>query len=232
MDQPVSPPRCVGVAGVATGLLGALTAFLLPDLGAAVVALRAGRSAPASFEQLLVDGCAVAALLATTWLWAVTCAIALLAARGRPEAATTHVPVVVRRLVLTACGVALAGAVHGPAGATPGGSPRAEPHGTTGTTVAGLPLPDRAIGDGLATSPAARLSRGGRPGSPAETGAPVVVVRPGDTLWDLAAAYLPPGAGPARVTACWHRIHELNRDVIGDDPDLILPGQRLHLPPR
>ena len=228
MNQPVSRARCLGVAAVATGLLGALAAFLLPDLGGAV-ALRAGPSAPVSFEELLVDGCAVAALLAATWLWAVTCAIALLAARGRPEAATTRVPVVVRRLVLAACGAALAGAVHGPAGATPEKSPRAEPHGTT---VAGLPLPDRALGDGLATSPAARLSRGGRPGSPAETGAAVVVVRPGDTLWDLAAAYLPPGAGPARVTACWHRIHELNRDVIGDDPDLILPGQRLHLPPR
>jgi nucleoid-associated protein YgaU len=208
MNQSVSPARCVGVAGVATGLWGALAAFLLPDLGGAV-ALRAAPSTPVSFEELLVDGCAVAALLAATWLWAVTCAIALLAARGRPEAAPRRVPVVVRRLVLAACGAALAGAVHGPAGAAPGGSPRSEPHGTAGAiSVAGLPLPDRALG------------------------APVVVVRPGDTLWDLAAAHLPPGAGPARVTACWHRIHELNRDVIGEDPDLILPGQRLHLPPR
>ena len=47
MNQQVSPARCVGVAGVATGLLGALTAFLLPDLGAGVVALRAGGPAPA-----------------------------------------------------------------------------------------------------------------------------------------------------------------------------------------
>ena len=48
-------------------VLGALAAFLLPDLGGAV-ALRAGPSAPVSFEELLVDGCAVAALLAGRFL--------------------------------------------------------------------------------------------------------------------------------------------------------------------
>ena len=136
-----------------------------------------------------MDGCAVAALLAATWLWAVTCAIALLAARGRPGAATRRAPVVVRRLVLAACGVALAGAVHGPAGATPGGPPRTEPHGTAGATVAGLPLPDRAIGDGLATVAGRPAPTGRSAGAPpAELRPPpVVVVRPGDTLWDLAA---------------------------------------------
>jgi nucleoid-associated protein YgaU len=60
----------------------------------------------------------------------------------------------------------------------------------------------------------------------------LVVVRPGDTLWDLAVRHLPPGADAGAVTACWHRIHELNRAVIGGDPDLILPGQQLRLPRR
>jgi nucleoid-associated protein YgaU len=139
------------------------------------------------------------------------------------------VPVVVRRVVLAACGVALAGAVTAPAGAAPD-PPRAAGHEAAG--VSGLPLPDRATGGVPDTSAAVRLARSGhsRPVTPAP--APVVVVRPGDTLWDLAAAYLTPGAGPAEVTACWHRIHELNRDVIGDDPDLIQPDQRLRLPRR
>jgi nucleoid-associated protein YgaU len=60
----------------------------------------------------------------------------------------------------------------------------------------------------------------------------VVVVEPGDTLWRIALRHLPPGAGAAEVMGACSRIHELNRDVIGDDPDLIHPGQRLRLPPR
>jgi len=33
------------------------------------------------------------------------------------------------------------------------------------------------------------------------------------------------------VEARWRAIYRLNRDVIGRDPDLIRPGQRLVLPP-
>lgn len=45
----------------------------------------------------------------------------------------------------------------------------------------------------------------------------------GDTLWDIAGAEL----GDATR---WPEIYELNRDTIGADPDLILPGQVLRLP--
>jgi len=57
-----------------------------------------------------------------------------------------------------------------------------------------------------------------------------VVVLRGDTLWSIAARHLGPGATAAEVTAEWHRWLSTNRDVIGADPDLILPGQEL-LPP-
>jgi len=57
-----------------------------------------------------------------------------------------------------------------------------------------------------------------------------VVVRAGDTLWALAERALPAGADNGAVTARWHRIYRLNRDLIGPDPDLIQPGQRLRLP--
>ena len=30
----------------------------------------------------------------------------------------------------------------------------------------------------------------------------------------------------------WRDIHEANRDVIGDNPDLIKPGQKLRIPPK
>ncbi|MEU6810723.1 transglycosylase family protein [Streptomyces sp. NPDC046831] len=45
------------------------------------------------------------------------------------------------------------------------------------------------------------------------------IVRAGDTLSGIAA----------RHGTTWQRLHALNRAVIGDDPDVILPGQRLAL---
>lgn len=47
------------------------------------------------------------------------------------------------------------------------------------------------------------------------------VVRPGDTLTSISAAH---GAGG------WHAVYERNRAVIGADPNLIVPGDRLLLP--
>lgn len=59
----------------------------------------------------------------------------------------------------------------------------------------------------------------------------VVPVRPGDTLWTLAARHLGPGATAAEVADAWPRWWSANRDVIGGDPDLLLPGQLLRPPP-
>ncbi len=57
-----------------------------------------------------------------------------------------------------------------------------------------------------------------------------VVVHRGDTLWDLAAASLGGDPTDAQVLAETVRWHEANRAVIGDDPDLLLPGQTLVRP--
>ena len=57
-----------------------------------------------------------------------------------------------------------------------------------------------------------------------------VVVRRGDTLWHLAARSLGPGAATAEIAAEWPRWWRANRDVIGADPDLLLPGTRLRAP--
>lgn len=57
-----------------------------------------------------------------------------------------------------------------------------------------------------------------------------VVVEPGDTLWAIAARALPPGTAPARVAADVERWHAANGDVVGADPDLLHPGQRLTPP--
>jgi nucleoid-associated protein YgaU len=111
-------------------------------------------------------------------------------------------PGAVRRLAVTACGAALAGSLAGPALASTDG-PVPDP-------LAGLPLPDRA--EGPAHPPAAR-----------------VVVRPGDTLWGLAARDLGPRATDRAITQRWRRIYAVNRAVVGPDPDLIRPGQVLRL---
>lgn len=72
--------------------------------------------------------------------------------------------------------------------------------------------------------------------APLITGKPVadksgeVVVRRGDTLWSIAAAHLGPHADAQEVAAEWPRWYAANRDVIGDDPDLIMTGIRLRTP--
>lgn len=64
-------------------------------------------------------------------------------------------------------------------------------------------------------------------GSP---GAPTRIVLPGDSLWEIARAQLPPGADAATIDETWRAIYALNADAIGSDPNLIRPGQTLLLP--
>lgn len=60
--------------------------------------------------------------------------------------------------------------------------------------------------------------------------AEAVLVRPGDTLWDIAAEHLGSGATDGEIAESWPRWYEANRHAIGDDPALIQPGMVL-LPP-
>jgi len=71
---------------------------------------------------------------------------------------------------------------------------------------------------------------GDEPAQRAESAPTTVVVEVGDTLWSIAATQLPADATAADVAAAWPGWFEANRDVIGDDPDLVLPGQRLVAP--
>lgn len=156
----------------------------------------------AQFADLLVAACATALLLALVWLWVVTTvAVAqLLTGRLRTGGGTT------RRLVLLACGAAVLAGTTSPALAAGDGS----------SILVGLSLPDRSV----ATSEARTVST--RPASQPR----VHVVRSGESLWSIAVA-TSAAADPAQR---WRAIWSANRDVIGDDPDLILPGQRLRLP--
>ncbi|GMQ84809.1 MAG: hypothetical protein BMS9Abin07_0374 [Acidimicrobiia bacterium] len=59
-------------------------------------------------------------------------------------------------------------------------------------------------------------------------------VQRGDSLWRIAAATLEEADDrsptSATVARFWPRIYEANRSLIGDDPNLILPGQHLTIP--
>lgn len=57
-----------------------------------------------------------------------------------------------------------------------------------------------------------------------------VVVRRGDCLWSVVARSLGPDASDARVAEQWPRWWAANRSAIGEDPNVLLPGMRLHPP--
>ena len=171
---------------------------------------------PQSFDGLL--------FAASWWLlvgcaaWAVLiCLAAVLEvmSRGRLRATTwVRCPPVLSRLLLAGLGVALVSVplpALGPAAAvsTHRGSGVADPVGAAGQQT--LPVP-------------------ARPLDPAGGGTTTVVVRPGDTLWSLAEHRLPASSSTAEVVDLVARLHRRNSAVIGSDPDLIRPGQRLVSP--
>jgi nucleoid-associated protein YgaU len=55
-------------------------------------------------------------------------------------------------------------------------------------------------------------------------------VRPGDTLWAITGHALGRGATAALIARWWPRYWQANRRVIGPNPNLLRPGERLVLP--
>lgn len=55
-------------------------------------------------------------------------------------------------------------------------------------------------------------------------------VRSGDSLWEIAEKTLKT-KDPRRIARYWPKLHRHNREVIGANPNLLQPGQRLRLPP-
>lgn len=80
-----------------------------------------------------------------------------------------------------------------------------------------------------AVEPGTLAARQLRPQEPAD-GRAEVTVRPGDSLWSLAAARLGPLASDVDIAREWPRLYQANRTVIGESPHLLRPGQVLKLP--
>jgi hypothetical protein len=57
-----------------------------------------------------------------------------------------------------------------------------------------------------------------------------ITVLAGDTLWDIAARDLGPAASDVDVALHWPRWYQANKAEIGENPDVLLPGQILKPP--
>ena len=170
-----------------------------------IIPLMTGTSPTESFGDLLVGLAGWVLRGCAGWAVLITLAALVEAASDGRVRATSWVatPPAVRRALLAGLGILLAGAAPGPVSAAIAvpSSHRPEP--------LALPVPGRPEG----RAPARALT-----------------VRAGDTLWTLAAARLPQGSDDAVVLAAVQRWYARNHRVIGSDPDLLIPGQRLVVP--
>ena len=174
------------------------------------------------------------ALLLAALIWVCLASLAVVAEvwRGQVGQAGPAVPLLVRRGVLAACGVALIGSVAaGPAHAED--DVRRE-------ALHGLQMPTRLAAEpDSATLPphpgpamsvrsveAAALKAAPKAAPKAEH-----LVQSGESLWTIAAAGLPSRASDDAISARWRAIWHLNSAALGSDPDHIVPGQLLRLPP-
>lgn len=165
-----------------------------------------------TFDRLIVD----AAATALVGVGAVLVVLVVLNAAGAllgsiapafDGFAKRVTPSWLRRTTLALCGVALTASVV-PTTAQAFDSNRSPaPHGQA-SPVSGLPLPDL-------------------PSSAART---VVTVSSGDSLWSIARGSLPASATDSAVATRVAQLYADNRQVIGDNPNLIFPGQQLIAP--
>lgn len=139
-------------------------------------------------------------------------------AAGRPAPGSSWRPDALRSLVALLLGSALTV----PLVAT------ADPRPALPSALDGLPLPDRVVG-GRQPVP---VGQGDHGLSRALDRRPPTTlrVRPGDTLWWLAAGRLPASSSPAAVDRAWRRLYAANETTVGPDPDLLIPGTRLRVP--
>ncbi len=222
---PAAPP-----SALARGLLPGASATAAPPL-----------------DALLGGLAAAGALLVLAWVPVSITASVVLAARARTRPRSHRcaaleaslAPALVRRLAASAVSVSVLTGVGASAASAAPALPVAAaplalawPAAGHGSDARESPFPPVTADRPLAGSGSAARD----PGPPARTGPQqeqeqaAVVVTVGDTLWDIAAAHLPHGSSPATIADQWPQWWSANRATVGDDPDLLLPGQVLHVP--
>lgn len=225
MTSGVQPIRAALTLGGAIVLIVALSWATAP--------LTAVRTRPAGFEDLVALVAAGSAWIIVAWVGAVLAAEALttipgVVGRFAGAWAARLAPAAVRQLARAVLGV---GILVGPMAAAAAASP--PPMATAGLAALMAPgqgeqLPAVGRPDVVAPSVVDLAAAEPDPSPPPHHD---VVVEPGDSLWSIATDHLGAGADPAAVAAEWPRWFAANRDEIGRNPDLILPGTRLLPPP-
>lgn len=245
------PPRGIGLVLVAVLAAGAGAGLLLDVAVTAVRHWRQTSSGVRAPGQLLTGLCAGAAGLLLAWL-ALAALLTMLALvggelgrRAAPVAARVA-PSTLRAAVVVLVGgsLAVSAGLATAATSTPGATstayaagaavrtahPTADQLESPATTSAVEPSPGPWTGPpaGPDRADAALVTSHPAPGRSPD---PAVVVRRGDSLWSITARHLGPDATAVQVAREWPRWYAANRAVIGADPELLRPGQRL-VPPQ
>lgn len=120
-------------------------------------------------------------------------------------------------------------------------SPYAQPYGTPPPNISAEPAVPSTIQPQAEHQNLSPFFGGQREGAPSREVAPAsrnhttrsshqVVV--GDSLWSIACHELSDDASPPEILEYSLRIHSANLDVMGDNPNILYPGQTLTLPDR
>lgn len=120
-------------------------------------------------------------------------------------------------------------------------SPYAQPYGTPPPNISAEPAVPPTIQPQAEHQNLSPFFGGQREGAPSREVAPAsrnhttrsshqVVV--GDSLWSIACHELSDDASPPEILEYSLRIHSANLDVMGDNPNILYPGQTLTLPDR
>lgn len=182
--------------------------FTGPHAGAAARAIIG-----ADFPHALLGLASLVQLVIGTWVLLIV-GLAKLFGSAAILRATT--PRIIRGALFAGTAGALAIApAHADRGIAPPGNHTAVR--VTSHSLAGLPYPDRPISERPHPSRTQSADR-------------IVIVRPGDTLWAIARRFLPDDASESAVARSCAEWFVANRAVIGNNPDLIIPAQRLRPP--
>lgn len=222
----------------------------------------AGRHQTPTFEDLLGFvatgvGLAIVAWWIAAFLLAVAAAVLQQSGKGRSASTTAKLsPAFMRRLAAAILGLNLVGiplANAAPAPVEPAWSPdgRTTPSSVISAQWAPAPVPTthHSTLPSIESDPSkieprwqprAPATEPGLLGSlprrtaekPASPGQRTVVVSRGDSLWSIAARQLGPMASDVDIALHWPKWYAANRQVIGDDPGLLVPGQILQPPSR
>jgi LysM repeat protein len=252
---PIRPSRRLIAIRAALGLAVGLDLWAIIVLRPGWSTLLRNLAHPAAWiDRVGTDAAGVAVFGCALWLAALWLGVGLAAALltalpgllGRVAGATARrlLPGLLVRITAGAAGLSVLAAPALAGASTPNITPGFTPAPGASSTAPSWPLDHPQPGAAVPWPSDPPASTPARPDSaltPASTSTSTsteqlaspnqITVRPGDSLWALAARSLPPGATAAQVAASWPALYAANRPQIGSNPALIHPGQILQASP-